>query len=159
MTIRTTSAWILALGLGLAVAGCGKREQTTDVAPPQNATTDPVQYCDFVGGPENAPVQVVGYYPGEHAETIAALKDLLTSYPDKVRVQIVDWRREEGRKLRDAAGLSCAGVTINGNNVLKIDHDGKVDSVAFTRGLTKGDWTVEDLKAAVDQELGKASAR
>ena len=159
MTLRTTGAWILACGLALVATGCGKKpaEQAAnvDTAPPAAAES----YCDFVGGPEDAIVKVVGYYPGEHEETIAVLKELLTSFPGKVRVQIVDWRHEEGRKLRNEANLSCAGVTINGNNVMEIQHGEKTDSVAFTRGLSKGDWTAEDLKAAVEQELAKASVQ
>jgi hypothetical protein len=144
----------LALGIAIGITGCKKKDATTDVAPP--ADQEKVQYCDFEGGPADAPVKVVAYYPGGHEETLAAVKALLEQYPDKVHVQIVDWRREEGRKLRGEAGLSCAGITIDGKNVIEIDRDGKKDSVAFQKGLSKGEWTVADLKTAVDQELAKA---
>ena len=140
-----------ALALALAVSGCKKEDKP--------AAEKPAAYCDFAEGPEAAPVKVVAYYPGGHEDTLAAIKDLLGQYPGKVHVQIVDWRHEEGRKLRDAAQLSCAGVTINGKNVFELERDGKKDSIAFTRGLSKGDWKAEDLKAAVEQELAKGNEK
>ncbi|MBT7166346.1 MAG: hypothetical protein HN904_26425 [Victivallales bacterium] len=152
----------LALGITLAVTGC-KKEQDQ---PAGDATTNPaemaanagggVEYCDFAAGPEAAPIKVVAYYPGGHEETLATVKALLKQYPDKVHVRVVDWRHEEGRALKKAAGLSCAGVTINGNHIIEIARDGKKESISFTKGLSKGEWAVEDLKAAVDQELAKA---
>jgi hypothetical protein len=146
MKIWTRILPLFAIAAALVATGCKKPAE--EAAAPDKGT---IEYCDFAGGPDSAPVQVVAYYPGEHEETLAAVKALLEQYPDKVHVQIVDWRHEEGRKLRQDAGLSCAGVTINGK--IEIDHDGKKDSVAFQKGLSKGEWTVEDLKAAVEQEL------
>jgi len=155
---------ILTLGIALAITGCKKPQEQEQ--PTGDATTNPAEkaanagsgkeYCDFTGGAADAPVKVKAYYPGGHVETLAAIKALLKQYPGKVHVQIIDFRPEEGRALRKTAGLTCAGVTINDDFIIEIDRDGKKESVSFTKGLSKGEWAVEDLKAAVDQELAKA---
>ena len=156
---------------GLAVGfGCSKQKQgeQADVTPPageaaetggmaqaQGGAATGVQYCDFTGGPADAKVKVEAYYPGRHEDTLAAVKSLLETFPGKVKVEIVDWRREEGLKRRDAAGLVCAGVMINDKNAFEVEVDGKTNKVLFVRGLD-GEWTKADLEAAVRKELALA---
>lgn len=110
--------------------------------------------CDFTGGPAAAKVKVEAYYPGRHEDTLAAVKSLLTTFPDKVRVEIIDWRTPAGLKRRDATGLVCAGVMINGKNAFDLVTDGKPNKVLFVRCMD-GEWTKADLEGAVRQELEK----
>jgi hypothetical protein len=149
---------MLALALVFALSGCGKG------GPPQAAGAGPapgappgvpvgkMDLCDFKAGPESAPVRVVAFYPGRHEDTLAAVKGLLQKFPDQVSVQIVDWRTQEGAAARDQAGLSCAGITINGKNAVELTIDGKTEKVMFIRGID-GDWTGAQLLAAVEAEI------
>ena len=146
---------LLAAGLG----GCGKgRKGTADVAPPEAAAsaavaeTGQMVLCDYKGGPEDAPVKVVAFYPGRHEDTLAAVKALMQKFPERVSVEVVDWRSKEGAARRDQAGLSCAGITINGKNAFDIQLEGKSEKVMFIRGMN-GDWTEAQLLAAVESEL------
>jgi hypothetical protein len=151
-------------GLGVAVltvgllSGCSRKDsdaesQAAAAAAPQETTQ--MELCDFSAGPEDAKVNVVAFYPGRHEDTLAAVKKLLKTFPDTVHVEIVDWRTEEGMKRRDEAGLTCAGVTINGKNAFEVEIDGKTNKVLFVRGID-GEWTEADLVAAVQQELDAA---
>jgi len=169
-TGRVTRAMVgAAMGLTL-MAGCG-REEPSRPAPPAVAVpakkpaeamtqscspeTGTTNLCNFKGGPATAKVKVEAYYPGRHEDTLAAVKDLLTEFPDKVQIEIVDWRTEEGLKRRDATGLTCAGVMINGRNAFELEVDGTKSKVLFVRGID-GEWTKADLQAAVRQELAAA---
>jgi hypothetical protein len=169
--LRTTIGWICA-GLLLAAVGfgCSKRTAASqgDTAAPAAKGSAPAaagaapsggtEYCDFKGGPDNAPVKVVAYYPGRHEDTLAAVKALLQAFPQQVSVEIVDWRTPAGLKRRDASGLTCAAVTINGRNAFDLEMGGKTSKVLFVRAID-GEWTAEDLTAAVKQELAKVGAR
>ncbi len=141
------------LVLVLAATGCTKKKRT---APPpasnSEETTGSMKLCNFAAGPKTAPVKVVAFYPGRHQDTLAAVKSLINTFPGKVRVEIVDWRTEDGLKRRDAAGLSCAGVVINGKNAFDLVENGKKVKVLFVRGID-GEWTKKDLEAAVRQVL------
>ena len=114
-----------------------------------------MDFCDFKAGPDNAAVKILAFYPGRHEDTIAAVKGLLEKYPKDVSVEVVDWRRPEGLAKRDANGLVCAGITINGKNAFELEIRGKTSKVLFVRGID-GEWTEEDLLAAVEKELASA---
>lgn len=151
---------LLALAGTLVLSGCGKGGPPTAKAggPAHGAPVGTMDLCDFKAGPEKAPVKVVAFYPGRHEETLAAVKGLLQKFPDQVSVQIVDWRTKEGVETRDKAGLSCAGITINGKNAVELTIDGKTEKVMFIRGMD-GDWNEAQLLAAVQAEVaatGKA---
>jgi len=153
---KNVVASILLSGAMLLIAGCGKRGGSEAAGPPQPpSAAGGMQLCNFIGGPEDAPVKVEAYYPGRHEDTLAAVKSLLKTFPGKVRVEIVDWRTEEGMRRRDACGLTCAGVMINGKNAFELEVNGQKRKVLFVRGIN-GEWTKEDLEAAVRQELEKA---
>ena len=94
--------------------------------------------------------------PDEDDATLGAeLRAVLETFPEKVQVEIVDWRRKEGLERRNATGLVCAGVMINDKNAFEVEVDGKADKVLFVRGLG-GEWTKADLEAAVRKELALA---
>ena len=145
-----------------ALAGCGKPEGTASApaaAPGQGApAADGMVLCNFKGGADTALVTVEAYYPGGHGDTLAAVKSLLQTFPDKVKVEIVDWRTPEGINRRNATGLTCAGVVINGKNAFDLTVDGKPNKVLFIRGID-GEWTKPDLEAAVKQELAAAESK
>lgn len=159
MTMTLRSSALLLAGV-VALYGCGKGgpPKARAAAPAVHdaaATAAPVgkmELCDFKAGPENAPVKVVAFYPGRHEDTLAAVKGLLQKFPDQVSVQIVDWRTEEGVATRNKAGLTCAGITINGKNAMDLTIDGKTEKVMFIRGMN-GDWTEPQLLAAVQAEI------
>jgi len=152
----------------LVIVGCGKRKSATgggmtegsgaNLVGPPSAAAGAMQLCNFKDGPEDAPVKVQAYYPGRHAETLAAVKALVKKFPGKVQIEIIDWRTEDGMKRRDAAGLSCAGVIINGKNAFELDVNGKKSKVLFVRGMD-GEWTEADLEAAVKQTLAAADSK
>ncbi len=149
-----------AFGMALAMlVGCGGERQEAQQTPagapgPAEAGAPQVQLCDFADGPEDAKVKIVAFYPGRHEDTLAAVKSLRTEFKDDVRVEIVDWRTPEGIRRRDKDGLTCAGILINGKNAFDIEIDGKKSKVLFVRGID-GEWTKEDLFAAVRQELAR----
>lgn len=156
----TRASWIArfcSLALALALTwGCSRDEGgegTAATAPP--AAPDGMEYCDFKSGPADAAVEVVAFYPGRHEDTLDAVRNLLEVFPGQVRVEIVDWRHAEGLRRRDAAGLICAGVVINGKNVFDLEVGGRTSKVMFIRGLD-GEWTAEELQAAVRQEVAAA---
>lgn len=140
------------VALALLAGACGKQAQPPAAAAGPAGDT---QYCDFKGGPENAAVKVVAYYPGGHEETLALVKSLMETFPGQVSVEIVDWRRPEGLKRRDDDGFSCGTVAINGKNTFDLVEDGKPVKVLFVRRVD-AEWTAEDLLAAVKQELAAA---
>ena len=142
----------------IALTGCGRKSGTSGAQPPAAPAGGGMKLCNFIGGPEDAPVKVEAYYPGRHEDTLAAVKDLLKIFPGKVRVEIIDWRTEEGMKRRDACGLTCAGVMINGKNAFELEVNGQKRKVLFVRGIN-GEWTKDDLIAAVRQELEKAGQK
>ena len=145
-------------GTMLLLQGCPKKGADGAAEGPNIHVAEEGQmgdFCDFKGGPDQAPVRVVAYYPGRHEDTLAAVKKLLTTYPEDVSVEIVDWRRPEGIKRRNEAGLVCAGVTINDKNAFELEADGKTSKVLFVRGID-GEWTEEDLNAAVKQVIAEA---
>jgi hypothetical protein len=169
---RGSEVAALLLAGTLALSGCGKRERPPAAGPARpdlgpamaaaqhaaqaGAPVGQMDLCDFKAGPENAPVKVVAFYPGRHEDTLAAVKALLQKFPDKVSVQIVDWRTKEGIATRDKAGLTCAGITINGKNAMDLTIDGKTEKVMFIRGMN-GDWTEAQLVAAVQAEVDAAA--
>ena len=111
------------------------------------------EFCDFKSGPDGAKVKVEAYYPGRHEDTLAAVKSLLATFPGQVQVEIIDWRRPEGATRRDAAGLTCAGIVINGKNTIELNADGKeLVRARFVRSVG-GEWTKDDLESAVRQEI------
>lgn len=138
----------------IAVAGCSKQSDSEEGAPDSepSASAAGAEHCDFKGGPEAAAVKVVAFYPGRHEDTLAAVKSLLETFKGKVQVEIVDWRHEAGIKRRNAAGLVCAGITINGKYAFDLEVDGQETKVLFERGIG-GEWTKADLEAGVQQEL------
>ncbi|MBT4820108.1 MAG: hypothetical protein HON70_30655 [Lentisphaerae bacterium] len=142
--------------MAFGVAGCSKKKQAGGSVPgtPSIPATASVQYCDFKEGPEDAKVTVRAFYPGRHEDTLSAVKGLVDMFPGQVKVEIVDWRREEGLKQRDATGLVCAGVVINDKNAFDLDVGGATSKVLFVRGID-GEWTKDDLEAAVRQEIMK----
>ncbi|MDX9978860.1 MAG: hypothetical protein RBU25_02320 [Lentisphaeria bacterium] len=134
--------------------GCSRNDEKPEQAatPASQSAPEGMQYCDFKGGPEDAPVKVEAFYPGRHEDTLEAVKGLLQAFPGQVAVEIVDWRHAEGLGRRDATGLTCAGVMINGKNLFELEIDGKTTKVMFIRGLD-GEWTAAELHAAVKQQL------
>jgi hypothetical protein len=153
MKRSATAFGMWALAGTLALSGCGKGgPPTAKAALPTHGSAGTTALCNFKGGPENAPVKVVAFYPGRHEETLAAVKSLLQKFPEQVSVQIVDWSTKEGIEIRDQAGLSCAGITINGKNAMDLTIDGKSEKVMFVRGMD-GDWTEPQLLAAVQAEI------
>lgn len=143
-----------AVAIALLLAGCGKKDQATTAGGPP-AAGDGTVYCDFKGGIADAPVKVVAYFPGRHEDTLALVKDLLRTFPDDVSVEIVDWRSPEGLKRRNDDGFSCGTIAINGKNAFDLEIDGKASKVLFVRGVD-GEWTAEDLLAAVKQAIAAA---
>lgn len=145
------------LALALLVGwGCSRNDEKPEQAKVAQTAPEGMQYCDFKSGPEDAAVKVVAFYPGRHEDTLEAVKNLLNVFPGKVAVEIVDWRHAEGLRRRDEAGLTCAGVVINGKNVFELQIDGKTANVMFIRGID-GEWTAGELQAAVKQQLEAAA--
>ena len=146
----------------LGLAGCGKGRTSADAPKAAGVHagdgTGQMQFCDAKEGPADAAVKVVAYYPGRHEDTLAAVRRLLEVAPGKVSIEIVDWRHKEGMARRDQAGLTCAGITVNGRNAFDLTVDGRTEKVMFIRGLD-GDWTEAQLQAVVKAEVEAAAAR
>jgi hypothetical protein len=159
-TQRTTwfgilSVLVVALALGW---GCSKRPAEATQQPHSEETAGDAKSCDFKGGPTDALVKVVAYYPGRHEDTLALVKGLPEKFPGEVSVEIVDWRFPDGLTRRNNDGFSCGTIAINGKNAFDLEENGKKWQVLFVRGVD-GEWTEDDLMAAVRQSIAVAKQK
>jgi molybdate transport system substrate-binding protein len=101
-------------------------------------------------------VTVVAYYPDNDSEDHQAIKKIIlglsAKYNGKVDGTFVDFTSDEGFKKWQAAGLSCGGILINGQQTWSYRKDGKPVEVTFKMAMG-GEWTEADLDGVLDKLL------
>lgn len=111
-------------------------------------------------GPSKAVVKVVAYYPDNDSEDHQVIKKTVLAMPakygGKVSSEFVDFTSDEGFKKWQAAGLSCGGMLINGEQTYSYNKGGKVVEVTFTQAQG-GEWTFADLDAVVRKLIKEKS--
>jgi molybdate transport system substrate-binding protein len=107
-----------------------------------------------------AVVKVVAYYPDNDSEDHQAIKKavlgLPAKYHGKVSSEFVDFTSDEGFKKWQAAGLTCGGFLINGEQTYSYDKGGKVEEITFKQAQG-GEWTFADLDAVVQKLIKEKS--
>ncbi|MBC6445950.1 hypothetical protein [Actinokineospora xionganensis] len=130
----------------ILVAGCGKSDATSQAKPAEN-------------GPR---VEIIALDHRPMRPIVAEIDALLDPVRDRVAVHRYDAESDDGKKLAEANGLTghvAILVLINGKPDVTLGER-TVRFTGFPRGKApmksaEGDWTMEDLRAALDQELAK----
>jgi len=110
-------------------------------------------------GPEDAPVQIVAFYPIDepHQKLIDILKELATDdYPGEVRVRYVDYRTREGRKAFLDAELQVSTILIDGKSSAELQGERGTRTVDFVRDMGRY-WTEEDLRQAIREAVERST--
>ncbi|HJN18730.1 MAG TPA: substrate-binding domain-containing protein [Armatimonadota bacterium] len=104
----------------------------------------------------DADVYILAFYPDNdaHAEVRGVIRSHEDEHPDRVEVEIHDFRDPEndpvGSQMWKRSGLTCAGIMVNGKNgIARGDRE-----VLFQRKMG-AQWTQDDLTAAVEAELNE----
>lgn len=102
----------------------------------------------------NKQVLLQAYYPfnEEHQFIADYVQSLPGKYGDSVKVEIIDFRKEEGYEKWRASGLTCGGILFNGKYSVNIDMGGEVKNVRLLRRPGMG-WEKAELEAAIVQAL------
>ena len=139
----------------LGVAGCGGGGETTTAAGP-SAGAQSASEAQSAPKPDVA-VVIEAYYPFNESHQFIAdyLKSVEATNPGKVSVTLYDMQTSEGRQKWTAAGLSCAGVFVNGSTRHEIDRDGTKETVDFLQRMDVF-WSKDDFETVMTQEMEKA---
>lgn len=155
----------------LSVPGPGKRPQNVFNKPqePPQPPQEPVKHgadlpfelvdgnAEF-GNPEAA-VRLVVFIPGQDVcgnETAVLVHSLALANKDRLLVEVVDFQSGPGQKRQQELGGSCAGLMINGKQVIDMeDEGGNKVTLDFTSNV--GETYQEDqLLRALDWEFEQA---
>jgi hypothetical protein len=110
-------------------------------------------------GDHSAPTKVAAYVPDSNCQApcVQFLMDTAKSNPSKLYVRLVRSRTPEGSKITEAEiGGHCATYLINGKSTVTIkDKNGVTKEVTLEKSPESGLYTLEQLKMAVQQAMGK----
>jgi hypothetical protein len=103
-------------------------------------------------------VHVEAFYPGDedHTDIEQLVLGFPKQYPGVVSAEFIDFRQGEGFDRWRAAGLNCGAVLVNGKQTVVTKDRGGEREVTFTHALG-GEWTADDLRAAVAQAVAEAA--
>ena len=138
---------VLASFFALAALGCSGK------SPAQTA-----------GAARGVPTVEIGYL--NHGPVISALADsdkVLASFGDKIKVTRYDLETDQGAAFEKSKGLTGhvpIAIFIDGSMEVRLGNR-TVKFYSFPSGqgtfmMASGSWTADDLKAAINQALGKA---
>lgn len=106
-------------------------------------------------------VEVLYMNHGPLMDTLDKMKSVFSSYGDKISVTWVDFDSKEGEDFKAKKGITQhmpLVIWIDGNTVVKLGQK-QVKFVGFPTGagpaFFQGKWTIDDLKAALDQVTAK----
>jgi len=122
-------------------AGCQKAKEEAATPPPAES------------GP---PVKIEAYYPfnEDHQYIADYLREIAAAYPDDIGLEIIDFRKPEGRRRWQVTGLSCAGVFVNGSTRHQIERNGETETVDFIKRMDVF-WSREDFESVLSQLLDR----
>ena len=118
------------------------------VRAPRKAQTAPVQ---------RLAVHLEAFYPGDqdHKDIKQLVLGFPKQYPGVVSAEFIDFRQGEGFDRWRAAGLNCGAVLVNGKQTVALQEADGEREVTFTHAIG-GEWTADDLRAAVAQVVAEA---
>jgi hypothetical protein len=106
-------------------------------------------------------VEVLYMNHGPLLDTLDKMKGVFSSYGDKISVSWYDFESKEGEDFKAKKGINQhmpLVIWIDGNVVVKLGQK-QVKFVGFPTGagpaFFQGKWTIDDLKAALDQVTAK----
>lgn len=106
-------------------------------------------------------VEVLYMNHGPLMDTLDKMKGVFSSYGDKISVSWYDFDSKEGEDFMAKKGINRhmpLVIWIDGNTVVKVGQK-QVKFVGFPTGagpaFFQGKWTIDDLRAALDQETAK----
>ncbi|HJN18870.1 MAG TPA: substrate-binding domain-containing protein [Armatimonadota bacterium] len=101
-------------------------------------------------------IEVRAYYPGNegHNYIREIVEEVAEKYGNKVDTEFIDFTSDDGYPRWRAAGMSCGGFLVNGEQTLTCERDGKDVDVFFGRG-EGGEWNREDLFAHLDNLIAE----
>jgi len=163
---------VLAIVVCLAMPGPGKRPQNLFKKPEKPPESPPEEQAHGVPslpfalengkaelGSPDAKVKVVAFIPGASGcgnETALFLKQVAEANKDKLQVEIVDFESQAGSEYQSDLGASCAGLMINGKQMIEItDDEGKKRTLDFTSNLGES-YSENELLLGLDAEFEKA---
>jgi hypothetical protein len=104
-----------------------------------------------------ARVEVLYMNHGPLMDTLDKMKGVFSSYGDKLSVAWYDFESKEGEDFRAQKGINQhvpLVIWIDGSEVVKLGQK-QIKFVGFPTGagpmFFQGKWTIDDLKAALDQ--------
>ena len=107
-----------------------------------------------------ARVEVLYMNHGPLMDTLDKMKRVFSSYGDRINVAWYDFESKEGEIFMAQKGINQhvpLVIWINGNEVVKLGQK-QIKFVGFPTGagpmFFQGKWTIDDLKAALDQVTG-----
>ncbi len=110
---------------------------------------------------KTAKVEVLYMNHGPLLDTLDRMKGVFSSYGDKISVSWYDFDSKEGEDFKAQKGVNQhvpLVIWIDGNEVMKLGQK-QVKFVGFPTGagpaFFQGKWTIDDLKAALDQVTAK----
>ena len=87
---------------------------------------------------------------GCQGEVIELLESFIKTYPNKVKIEYIDFGTKKGLEQTLKNNLHCMAILINGRQTFILGNK----TVTFSHPIG-GQWTAEDLKMAVKQEIVK----
>jgi len=87
---------------------------------------------------------------GCQGEIIKLLESFNKTYPKKIKIEYIDFGTKEGMEQMSKANLHCMAILINGKQTFELGNK----TVTFSHPMDM-QWTAEDLKMAVKQEIEK----
>jgi hypothetical protein len=110
---------------------------------------------------KTAKVEVLYLNHGPLMDTIERMKSVFSSFGDKISVSWYDFDSKEGEVFKAKKGINQhvpLVIWIDGDAVVKLGQK-QVKFVGFPTGagpvFFQGKWTIDDLKAALDQVTAK----
>jgi hypothetical protein len=112
----------------------------------------------YASSPAKQPrIEVLYMNHGPLMETLDKMKDVFSSYGDKISVSWHEFSSKEGEEFKAKKGVNRhmpLMIWIDGDTVVNLGQK-QVKFVGFPTGagpaFFQGEWTINDLKAALDQ--------
>jgi hypothetical protein len=108
-------------------------------------------------GAKPARVEVLYMNHGPLMDTLDKMKSVFSAYGDRISVSWYDFESQEGEHFKAKKGINQhvpLVIWIDGNEVVKLGQK-QIKFVGFPTGagpaFFQGKWTIDDLKAALDQ--------
>ncbi len=108
-----------------------------------------------------ARVEVLYMNHGPLMDTLDKMKSVFSAYSDRISVSWYDFESKEGEDFKAKKGINQhvpLVIWIDGNEVVKLGQK-QIKFVGFPTGagpaFFQGKWTIDDLRAALDQATAK----